>query len=225
MKFLKQLVVLEFQDLNGHFNLMQNIPEIHNLVKLISKLPGLGPKSAKRIILKLINNRQELMKPLTQTLSEVFKNVARCKNCGSLKSNNSNCDNCQNNSKKYNKICIVENIADQWSIESSSIFKGYFHILGGTLSNSNSQRKEDLLLDSLIERIKKNNIDEVILATSATVEGQTTAFYIQDSLKNIDIKVSKLAQGLPVGGEIESLDDGTLISAFKNRKGLNSGSD
>jgi len=225
MKFLKQLVVLEFQDLNGLFNLMQNIPEIHNLVKLISKLPGLGPKSAKRIILKLINNRQELMKPLTQTLSEVFKNVARCKKCGSLKSNNSNCDNCQNNSKKYNKICIVENIADQWSIESSSIFKGYFHILGGTLSNSNSQRKEDLLLDSLIERIKKNNIDEVILATSATVEGQTTAFYIQDSLKNIDIKVSKLAQGLPVGGEIESLDDGTLISAFKNRKGLNSDSD
>ena len=212
-------------DLNGHFDLMQNISEIYNLIKLISKLPGLGPKSAKRIILKLINNRQELMKPLAQTLSEAYKNVTRCKNCGSLKSNNSNCDNCQNNSKKYNKICVVENIADQWTIESSSIFKGYFHILGGTLSNSNSQRKEDLLLDSLIERVKKNNIDEVILATSATVEGQTTAFYIQDSLKNINIKVSKLAQGLPVGGEIESLDDGTLISAFKNRKGLNSGSD
>ena len=213
------------QDLNGHFDLMQNISEIYNLIKLISKLPGLGPKSAKRIILKLINNRKELMKPLAQTLSEAYKNVTRCKNCGSLKSNNSNCENCQNNSKKYNKICVVENIADQWTIESSSIFKGYFHILGGTLSNSNSQRKEDLLLDSLIERVKKNNIDEVILATSATVEGQTTAFYIQDSLKNINIKVSKLAQGLPVGGEIESLDDGTLISAFKNRKGLNPGSD
>ena len=212
-------------DLNGHFDLMQNISEIYNLIKLISKLPGLGPKSAKRIILKLINNRKELMKPLAQTLSEAYKNVTRCKNCGSLKSNNSSCDNCQNNSKKYNKICVVENIADQWTIESSSIFKGYFHILGGTLSNSNSQRKEDLLLDSLIERVKKNNIDEVILATSATVEGQTTAFYIQDSLKNINIKVSKLAQGLPVGGEIESLDDGTLISAFKNRKGLNPGSD
>jgi len=212
-------------DLNGHFDLMQNISEIYNLIKLISKLPGLGPKSAKRIILKLINNRKELMKPLAQTLSEAYKNVTRCKNCGSLKSNNSNCESCQNNSKKYNKICVVENIADQWTIESSSIFKGYFHILGGTLSNSNSQRKEDLLLDSLIERVKKNNIDEVILATSATVEGQTTAFYIQDSLKNINIKVSKLAQGLPVGGEIESLDDGTLISAFKNRKGLNPGSD
>ena len=212
-------------DLNGHFDLMQNISEIYNLIKLISKLPGLGPKSAKRIILKLINNRKELMKPLAQTLSEAYKNVTRCKNCGSLKSNNSNCENCQNNSKKYNKICVVENIADQWTIESSSIFKGYFHILGGTLSNSNSQRKEDLLLDSLIERVKKNNIDEVILATSATVEGQTTAFYIQDSLKNMNVKISKLAQGLPVGGEIESLDDGTLISAFKNRKGLNPGSD
>ena len=204
---------------------MQNISEIDNLIKLISKLPGLGPKSAKRIILKLINNRQELMKPLAQTLSEAYKNVARCNICGSLKSNNSNCDNCQNNTKKYNKICVVENIADQWTIENSSIFKGYFHILGGTLSNLNSQRKEDLLLDSLIERVKKNNIDEVILATSATVEGQTTAFYIQDSLKNVKIKISKLAQGLPVGGEIESLDDGTLISAFKNRKGLNSESD
>ena len=204
---------------------MQNISEIDNLIKLVSKLPGLGPKSAKRIILKLINNREELMKPLTQVLSETYKNVARCKSCGSLKSSNSNCNNCENLSKKYNKICVVENIADQWTIESSSIFQGYFHILGGTLSNSNSQRKEDLLLDSLIERIKKNNIEEIILATSATVEGQTTAFYIQDRLKNINIKISKLAQGLPVGGEIESLDDGTLISAFKNRKGLNLESD
>ena len=225
MKFRKQLADLAFQDLSGHFDLMQNISEIYNLIKLISKLPGLGPKSAKRIILKLINNRQELMKPLAQTLSDAYKNVSRCNNCGSLKSNNSNCDNCQNSSKKYNKICVVENISDQWTIETSSIFKGYFHILGGTLSNSNSNKKEDLLLGSLIERIKKNNIDEVILATSATVEGQTTAFYIQDSLKNINIKVTKLAQGLPVGGEIESLDDGTLISAFKNRKGLNLESD
>ena len=218
-------MVLVFPDLNGLFDLMQNISEIYNLIKLISKLPGLGPKSAKRIILKLINNRQELMKPLAQTLTEAYKNVSRCKNCGSLKSNNLNCDNCQISSKKYNKICVVENIADQWTIESASIFKGYFHILGGTLTNLYSQRKEDLLLDSLIERIKKNNIDEVILATSSTVEGQTTAFYIQDSLKNIDIKISKLAQGLPVGGEIESLDDGTLISAFKNRKGLVTESD
>ena len=197
---------------------MQNIPEIENLIKLISKLPGLGPKSAKRMILKMINNRQELLKPLAQNLSEVFKNVVRCKICGTLKSNISPCDNCENKSKKFNKICVVENISDQWAIESSSIFQGYFHILGGTLSNNNSQNKEDLLINSLVERISRDNIDEVILATSATVEGQTTAFYIQDTLKKTKIKISKLAQGLPVGGEIENLDDGTLISAFKNRK-------
>ena len=199
---------------------MQNIPEIENLIKLISKLPGLGPKSAKRMILKMINNRQELLKPLAQNLSEVFKNVVRCKICGTLKSNTSPCDNCENKSKKFNKICVVENISDQWAIESSSIFQGYFHILGGTLSNNNSQNKEDLLINSLVERISRDNIDEVILATSATVEGQTTAFYIQDTLKKTNIKISKLAQGLPVGGEIENLDDGTLISAFKNRKKL-----
>ena len=199
---------------------MQNIYEIETLIKLISKLPGLGPKSAKRIILKLINNRQEILKPLSSSLNEVFKNIIRCKTCGALRSNSSDCENCENKSKNYNKICVVENIADQWAIESSSIFQGYFHILGGTISNSNNQRKEDLLIDSLIGRIKKNKIEEIILATSATVEGQTTAYYIQDSLKNIDVKISKLAQGLPIGGEIESLDDGTLVSAFKNRKSL-----
>ena len=199
---------------------MQNIPEIENLIKLISKLPGLGPKSAKRMILKMINNREELLRPLAQNLTEVFKNVVRCKICGTLKSKNNLCDNCENKIKKFNKICIVENISDQWAIESSSIFQGYFHILGGTLSNNSSQNKEDLLINSLVERIKRDNIEEVILATSATVEGQTTAFYIQDTLKKTNIKISKLAQGLPVGGEIENLDDGTLISAFKNRKKL-----
>ena len=201
---------------------MQNIPEIENLIKLISKLPGLGPKSAKRMILKMINNRQELLKPLAQNLSDLFKNVVRCKICGTLKSNNNLCDNCEDKSKKFNKICVVENISDQWAIESSSIFQGYFHILGGTISNSSSQNKEDLLINSLMERIVRDNIDEVILATSATVEGQTTAFYIQDTLKKTNVKISKLAQGLPVGGEIENLDDGTLISAFKNRKKIES---
>ena len=197
---------------------MQNISEIDNLVKLISKLPGLGPKSAKRIILKMINNREELMKPLVKILSDVYNNVLRCKICGSLKSSSIGCNNCENTKNKYNRICVVENIADQWSIETSSVYNGYFHILGGTISSSNNQRKEDLLINSLVERVKKNKIEEVILATSATVEGQTTAFYIQDSLKNTNVKISKLAQGLPVGGEIENLDDGTLISAFKNRQ-------
>jgi len=197
---------------------MQNISEIDDLIKLISKLPGLGPKSAKRIVLKLINNKEELIKPMAKVLSEVYKNISRCKICGSLKSSSNGCNGCENNKNNYNKICVVENIADQWSIESSSIYQGYFHILGGTISNSNNQKKEDLLVNSLVERIKKDNIEEVILATSATVEGQTTAFYVQDSLKNVNVKISKLAQGLPVGGEIENLDDGTLVSAFKNRK-------
>jgi recombination protein RecR len=182
---------------------MENGNEIDDLIKLISKLPGLGPKSAKRIVLKLINNRD-----------------------GALKSISIECDyeNCKIVDKKYEKICVVENISDQWSIESSNIYKGYFHILGGTISSA-GQKKEDLLINSLVQRVKKDKIEEVILATSATVEGQTTAYYIQDSLKNLNVKITKLAQGLPVGGEIESLDDGTLFSAFKNRSNLVSNSD
>ena len=201
---------------------MQNITEIEELIKLISKLPGLGPRSAKRIFLKMINNRDELIKPMAKNLADVYKNVSRCKTCGSLKSNSIGCNNCENNKHKFNKICVVENIADQWSIEASSVYQGYFHILGGTISSSNNQKKEELLIDALVGRVKKEKIDEVILATSATIEGQTTAFYIQDKLKDINIKISKLAQGLPVGGEIESLDDGTLISAFKNRQSFES---
>ena len=204
---------------------MQNINEIEELIKLISRLPGLGPKSSKRIVLKLINSRDELMKPMANSLAQVYKNVSRCNTCGSLKSNTMSCNNCEIRGEKFNKICVVENIADQWSIENSSIYKGYFHILGGTLSSSNGQRKEDLLINSLVERVKKDSIEEVIIATSATVEGQTTAYYIQDSLKETKVKVSKLAQGLPVGGEIESLDDGTLFSAFKNRTGIKASSD
>ena len=204
---------------------MQNINEIDKLVKLISKLPGLGPKSAKRIVLKLINSRDDLMKPIANSLGEVYKNVSRCKTCGSLKSNLVSCNNCDTKNNKSNKICVVENIADQWSIESSNIFQGYFHILGGTLSSSVNERKEDLLIPSLVERVKRDSIEEVIIATSATVEGQTTAHYIKDSLKQTKVKVSKLAQGLPVGGEIESLDDGTLFSAFKNRKWIENNPD
>ena len=200
---------------------MQNITEIEDLVKLISKLPGLGPKSAKRIVLKLINNRDEIIKPMANTLAKVYKNVNRCNSCGSLKSNSDGCFNCENVKEKFNKICVVEDVADQWSIENSNIYKGYFHILGGTLVSA-GHKKEDLLINSLVERVIKDKIEEVIIATSATVEGQTTAYYIQDSLKKTKVKITKLAQGLPVGGEIESLDDGTLFSAFKNRSNLNS---
>ena len=176
---------------------MKKIAEIEELIKYISKLPGLGPKSAQRIILKLVNNREEIYKPLINSMANVFKNVIRCNNCGSLKSNNSSCENCENNDKKINKICVVENIADQWS-----------------------KKNEKLMIDELINSVKRFNIDEVILATSVTIEGQTTLYYIQDAFKNakIDVKISRLGQGIPIGGEIENLDDGTLITAFNNRK-------
>ena len=200
---------------------MQSIDEIEELVKIISKLPGLGPKSARRIILKLINNKEKIHKPLINSLADVFKNIQRCNKCGALSSNKSHCSNCKIEKKKINKICVVETISDQWSIETSNVFNGYFHILGGTISLNKSENKDSLLLNSLVEKVRNNRIDEVILATSSTVEGQTTAFYIQDALKDSNIKISRLAQGIPVGGEIENLDDGTLISAFKNRKEIN----
>jgi len=191
-----------------------NVKEIDDLIKIISKLPGLGPKSSKRIVLKLIKNREEIIKPLTNTLAQVYKNVIRCDVCGNLKSVNLKCI-CS--SKKYDQICVVENIADMWVIEGSGIYKGHYHILGGTLPAIENKKTDGLLITSLIDRVKKNSVKEVILATSATIEGQTTAHYIQDSLKDTKVKISKLAQGLPVGGEIEFLDDGTLFSAFKNR--------
>ena len=202
---------------------MQNLNEIDQLIKIISKLPGLGPKSAKRIILKLISNRENILKPMIKALNDTDTNITRCNKCGSLKSIKI-CNNCEQELKKFKKICIVENIADQWSIEASNIFEGYFHVLGGTISSS-STSKESLLLKSLLQKIEKEKIEEVIIATSATVEGQTTAYYIRDSLKNSEVKVSKLGLGLPIGGEIESLDDGTLHSAFKNRVGLDFDSD
>ena len=193
----------------------KNVKEIDDLIKIISKLPGLGPKSAKRIVLKLINKREELIKPLAKTLAQVYKNIVRCKICGNLKSINSNCI-CL--SKKYDQICVVENIADMWVIESTGIFKGHYHILGGTLpSFENKNNENGLLIDSLINRVKKNSVKEVIIATSASVEGETTSHYIADSLKDTKIKITRLAKGVPVGGEIEFLDDGTLFSAFKNR--------
>tara|TARA_B100000029_G_scaffold379034_1_gene373850 strand:+ start:297 stop:905 length:609 start_codon:yes stop_codon:yes gene_type:complete len=198
----------------------KNVKEIEDLIKIISKLPGLGPKSAKRIVLKLINNREELIKPLTNTLAQVYKNVVRCKNCGNLKSLNSNCD-CL--SKKFDQICVVENIADMWVIESTGIYKGHYHILGGTLpSFENKTSGNGLLIDSLVNRVKKNSVKEVILATSASVEGETTSHYISDSLKKTNVKITRLAKGVPVGGEIEFLDDGTLYSAFKNRAPISS---
>ena len=190
------------------------IKEIEDLIKIISKLPGLGRKSASRIVLKLINNREGLMKNLTNTLAQAYKHIVRCNVCGNLKSLNSKCI-CS--SKKYDQICVVENIADMWVIESTGIFKGHYHILGGTLPSLENKKDDGLLVTALINRVKKNSVKEVILATSASIEGETTSHYISDSLKDTKVKITRLAKGVPVGGEIEFLDDGTLFSAFKNR--------
>ena len=192
-----------------------NIPAIEELIKLFAKLPGLGPKSAKRIILKLINKKESMVKPLAQSLAKVYKSIVRCLNCGNLKVIDQSCI-CEG-TNIHDKICVVENLADMWAIESSNIYKGHFHILGGTLNSNENYEQKNLLIDSLIKRVQKNSLKEVIIATSATIEGQTTAHYIEDAIKNDTIKITKLAQGLPVGGEIEQLDDGTLFSAFKNR--------
>ena len=192
-----------------------SVPEIEELIKQFSKLPGLGPKSAKRIILKLINNKDSMVKPLAQSLAKIYKTVIRCVNCGNLKKIDKTCI-CESQDK-FDKICVVENLADMWVIESANIFKGCYHILGGTLNSDQNYGQKSLLIDSLVKRIKKNSLKEVIIATSATIEGQTTAHYIEDAIKNDKLKITKLAQGLPVGGEIEQLDDGTLFSAFKNR--------
>ena len=195
-------------------------PDLEILMFLIAKLPGLGPKSARRIALYLLKNRDNIMKPLSGALDKVYQNVARCNICGNFKTNKIEC-NCSNKNN-YEQICVVENVADMWALESTNVYSGQYHILGGTLSAINGVNPEDLLLGSLVNRIKANSVKEVILATSATIEGQTTAHYIKDSIKNLNVKVTKLAHGLPVGGEIEYLDDGTLFSAFKYRSSLNS---
>ena len=197
-------------------------PVLDNLISLISRLPGLGPKSARRIALHLFKNKENLMKPLADTLGIAHEKILRCKICGAIKSVDANCtiSKCDYIDNSYDQLCIVENIADMWAMEATNIYKGHYHILGGTLSALNGSDPESLLIGSLIDRVKKNNVKEVIIATSATIEGQTTAHYINDSLKNLNIKITKLAHGLPVGSEIEYLDDGTLFSAFKYRNSI-----
>ena len=197
-------------------------PVLDNLISLISRLPGLGPKSARRIALHLFKNKENLMKPLADTLGIAHEKILRCKICGAIKSVDANCtiSKCEYIDNSYDQLCIVENIADMWAMEATNIYKGHYHILGGTLSALNGSDPDSLLIGSLIDRVKKNNVKEVIIATSATIEGQTTAHYINDSLKNLNIKITKLAHGLPVGSEIEYLDDGTLFSAFKYRNSI-----
>ena len=195
-----------------------NVKEIEELIKIISKLPGLGSKSAKRIVIKLIKNREELIKPLANTLAQVYKNVVRCKVCGNLKSVNSNCT-CSKN--KYDQICVVENIADMWVIESTGIYKGHYHILGGTLPTYESKKDDGLLVSSLINRVKNNSIKEIIIATNLNLEGEATAMYLQQILSEANIKITRLARGMPSGSDIEYADQTTISHALNSRVDIN----
>ena len=195
--------------------------EIKTLIKLMSKIPGLGPRSARRSVLKLIKNPEKLMLPLANALIEVSNNIKLCSVCGNIDSDII-CGICKDEKRDKSTICVVEDIADLWALERSSNFKGRYHILGGVLSAIDGVNPEDLRIKNLLENIRANSVKEVILATSATIAGQTTSFYITDLLEGKGVIVSKLAQGIPMGGELDYLDDGTIGAALDSRKILSS---
>ncbi len=194
--------------------------DINNLIKLMSKIPGLGPRSARRSVLSLIKNPNNLMLPLANNLIEAAKNIKKCNICGNLDTEVI-CKICSDENRDKSVLCVVEDVSDLWALERTSTFKGLYHVLGGVLSAIDGVNPEDLNVKNLIQNIKSNNIKEVILATSSTVAGQTTSFYISDMLDGLDIIISRLAQGIPIGGELDYLDDGTIGTALNSRKIIN----
>ena len=194
--------------------------EIKNLITLMAKMPGLGPRSARRGVLNLIKNPEKLMLPLAKALIQVSENIKLCSICGNIDSDHI-CGICKDDKRDKKIICVVEDITDLWALERSNTYRGRYHILGGVLSAIDGINPEDLRIKELINNIKENNVEEVILATSATLAGQTTSFYITDLIKDMNITVSRLAQGIPIGGELDYLDDGTIGAAIDSRKILN----
>lgn len=189
---------------------------IERLIALLAKLPGLGPRSARRAALYLIKRSDSLMVPLAQALAGAAENVRACSQCGNLDTRDP-CGICTNPKRDPSLICVVEDVADLWALERSASFKGLYHVLGGTLSALDGIGPEDLNIQALIGRAGDKGVSEVILATNATVDGQTTAHYIADRLAGSGVMVSGLAHGVPVGGELDYLDDGTLSAALKDR--------
>ena len=196
---------------------MQNISEIDELIKLISKLPGLGPKSAKRIVLKLINNRVELIKPMANALAQVYKNITRCNSCGSLKSNITGCSNCENIKEKFNKICVVEDMRDVLAIENTQQYNGLYHVLGGVISPMDGIGPSHLFVESLIEKSASEEVKEIIFALSTTLEGDTTNFYLYRKLGSQDVNISTLSRGISIGDELHYADELTLGRSILNR--------
>ncbi len=190
--------------------------EIDLLIELLSNLPGVGPRSARRIILYLIKNNNNLMKPLSDTLYAVSNKIKICKSCGNYCVED-NCDICKNEKRDKSLLCVVEDVADLWAIERGKIFNGIYFVLGGTLNAIKGITPEKLNIKKLFERLEKKDIKEVILATSITTSGQTTAHYLLNNIKKLDIKVSRIARGVPAGGELDYLDEATLGQALNER--------
>ena len=191
--------------------------DLDNLITLLAKLPGLGPRSARRAVLHLIKKRSLVLIPLAEAMHRVGATARECLNCGNVGTTDV-CDICTAEKRATGQICIVEDVADLWAMERSGVFKGRYHVLGGTLSALDAVGPEELRIPKLLDRITSEGIEEVILALGATIDGQTTAHYIADQLQGV--LVTSLAQGVPVGGELDYLDDGTITAALNARKAL-----
>ncbi len=191
--------------------------DLEHLIKLFARLPGLGPRSARRMVLQLIRKREGLMQPLISALAQAEATIRPCSMCGNLDSINP-CSLCTDPRRDTSTICVVEDVADLWAIERSHLFRGTYHVLGGVLSAIDSIGPQQLAIDALLARAATPDVTEVILATNATVDGQTTAHYLTERLAECQVKVTRLAQGIPIGGELDYLDDGTLGAALAARK-------
>jgi recombination protein RecR len=196
-----------------------NGPEIEQLVKLLAKLPGLGPRSARRAALQLLKKKDQLLRPLAEALTNAAENVVSCHVCGNLDTTDP-CAVCADTRRDHGLVCVVEEVADLWAIERTAGFKGVYHVVGGTLSALDGRGPQDLNFASLVQRCAGNQVREVVLALNATVEGQTTSHYIADRLKESPVQITRLAHGVPVGGELDYLDDGTLVAALKARRAV-----
>ena len=191
--------------------------EIERLIQLLSRLPGFGPRSARRAVLHLIKRRETVMQPLVQALSDAADAILVCRNCGNLDTVEP-CTVCRDEDRDRCVVCVVEDVADLWALERTRSFKGQYHVLGGRLSALDGIGPEDLNIAGLIGRAEAGDVNEVILAMNLTVDGQTTAHYIADRLEHTDVEVTRLAHGVPVGGELDYLDDGTLETALRSRR-------
>jgi recombination protein RecR len=192
-------------------------PEIERLIQLLSKLPGLGPRSARRASLSLLQKREQLMMPLADALAEAAEKISACSICGNLDVTDP-CAVCSDHRRDGSVICVVETVGDLWALERAGAFKGRYHVLGGVLSALDGVGPEDLNVAGLIERAGREDVKEIILALNATVDGQTTAHFLADKLAEASVDITSLARGVPVGGELDYLDDGTLTAAFRSRR-------